>query len=58
MDQFAAPGEGGEVRARDADLSTLWEGVCLRYEQVDQPIPWYLWLVYRFAHRVFRWGAA
>ena len=37
------------MRARDADLGTLWESGCYRYEQKGRRVPPWYW---RLFHRV------
>jgi hypothetical protein len=46
------------MRLRDADLSTLWEGVQVRFEEQGKPLPLGWRLFYRLVRRVLMWGAA
>ena len=40
------------MRARGADLATLWEGVCYRFERLGQRVPPWRW---RLVHTVVHW---
>lgn len=46
------------MRAKDADLATLWEGLSFRFEEQGRAIPrrwrWFYWSV----HRILVWGSA
>ena len=46
------------MRARDADLGTLWGGVHYRFEQAGLSVPPRRWrVVHRFMQEIFAWGA-
>ena len=46
------------MRARDADLGTLWEGVCVRFEQQGRKVPPRRWRVFhRVVQQILIWGA-
>ena len=42
------------MRARDVDLSTIYEGIKYRYELLNRPVPWALRLYYAVTHWIFR----
>ena len=45
------------MRARDADLATLWEGICHRFEQRGLRVPPRRWRVfYKVVHWMFERG--
>ena len=45
------------MRARDADLGTLWEGVSARFEQQDRRVPRRWRIVHRVMQEILIWGA-
>jgi len=45
------------MRARDLDLSTLWQDVTYHYELLGRRPPWYLRLAWRAMHHLLVWAA-
>ncbi len=49
---FSTEADPQTMRAKDADLSTLWQGVCVRYEQQGRRVPPLHW---RAFYAVVHW---
>ena len=54
---FSTEANPQTMRAKDADLSTLWQGICHRFEQRGLRVPPLRWrLLYRAVHLLFERG--